>query len=195
MLSPASRTDEGRVVQTDTRNREVRLNRALEEVDKYKRLLEETSEAAKGGQQGAHTDLQRLRQDNKKCECCLTNLPPVYLRLPCTSVHSHHSPPSRHSRLTHTHLTPPCSSLAMGVVWAEPDTPPVGYRATSCLTEAYWGCGEGRLERQKAELMAAFKKQMKLIDVLKKQKVHLEAARMLAFTEAEFAATLEARFQ
>ena len=45
----------------------MRLNRALEEVDKYKRLLEEASEAAKGGQQGAQTDLQRLRMENKKC--------------------------------------------------------------------------------------------------------------------------------
>lgn len=44
----------------------MRLNRALEEVDKYKRLLEEASEAAKGGQQGAQTDLQRLRMENKK---------------------------------------------------------------------------------------------------------------------------------
>lgn len=42
------------------------MNRALEEVDKYKRLLEEASEAAKGGQQGAQTDLQRLRMENKK---------------------------------------------------------------------------------------------------------------------------------
>ena len=44
-----------------------------------------------------------------------------------------------------------------------------------------------RLSQQKADLLLAVKKQFKLIDILKKQIVHLEAARMLAFTEDEFA--------
>lgn len=42
------------------------------------------------------------------------------------------------------------------------------------------------------ELVAAFKKQMKLVDVLKKQKIHMEAARMLQFAEEDFVKTLDA---
>ena len=47
------------------------------------------------------------------------------------------------------------------------------------------------LQKQKSELINAYKKQMKLIDVLRKQKLHLEASRMLNFTQEEFMKVLD----
>ena len=47
------------------------------------------------------------------------------------------------------------------------------------------------LKRQKTELITAFKKQLKLIDILKRQKIHLESSRLLQFTEEEFLKTLD----
>eukprot|EP00232_Nephroselmis_pyriformis_P008724 CAMPEP_0182885954 /NCGR_PEP_ID=MMETSP0034_2-20130328/19918_1 /TAXON_ID=156128 /ORGANISM="Nephroselmis pyriformis, Strain CCMP717" /LENGTH=338 /DNA_ID=CAMNT_0025019243 /DNA_START=37 /DNA_END=1053 /DNA_ORIENTATION=+ len=104
---------ERKAQEADVRSRDVRLNRALEEVEKYKRVLQESKMNERDGKDGVRRDLDRLAGENKK------------------------------------------------------------------------------LERQKAELLAAFRKQMKLVDVLKKQKIHLEAARVLTFTEAEFMKTLD----
>ncbi len=46
------------------------------------------------------------------------------------------------------------------------------------------------LEKQRNDLLSAFRKQMKLIDILKRQRMHVEASRLLSFTEEEFLKTL-----
>ncbi|XP_023707704.1 testis-expressed protein 9-like, partial [Cryptotermes secundus] len=48
-----------------------------------------------------------------------------------------------------------------------------------------------RLEKQKSELLLGFKKQMQLIDNLKKQKVHLQAASMMQFSKEELLKLLD----
>lgn len=47
------------------------------------------------------------------------------------------------------------------------------------------------LDRQKQDLITAFKKQTKLIDILKRQKLHVEAARLVCFSEDEFQSLLD----
>ena len=97
----------------ELRGKDVRLNRALEELERYRSQLREMREARDGQGHDARSEAQRLAAEN------------------------------------------------------------------------------ARLRKRQADLILAFKKQAKLIDVLKRQKLHVEAARMLAFTEEEFSRTLE----
>ncbi|CAH8456979.1 unnamed protein product [Schistosoma rodhaini] len=48
-----------------------------------------------------------------------------------------------------------------------------------------------RLEKQKSELISTFKKQMKLIDILRRQKMLIEASKCLQITEDEFLKALD----
>ena len=47
------------------------------------------------------------------------------------------------------------------------------------------------IEKKNKDLLHGFRVQMQLIDVLKRQKIHIEASRMLAFTEKEFQSVLD----
>ena len=47
------------------------------------------------------------------------------------------------------------------------------------------------LEKQRNELLLGFKKQLKLVDILKRERTHLEAAQLFHYTQNEFMKTLE----
>lgn len=48
-----------------------------------------------------------------------------------------------------------------------------------------------KLERMRAELVTAVKKQFKLISLLKKQKTHIESSAALGFSEEEYIKALD----
>ena len=98
---------------SEQRSKDVRLHRALEELEKHRAMLRELREDREGAGQGARAEAQKLAAEN------------------------------------------------------------------------------ARLKKRQGELLLAFKKQMKLIDVLKRQKLHVEAAQLLSFTEAQLSQTLE----
>ena len=50
-----------------------------------------------------------------------------------------------------------------------------------------------QLEHQSSELLLAFKKQSRLVEVLRRQRAHLEASRALELTEQEFLRLLDLR--
>ncbi|XP_066885897.1 testis-expressed protein 9 isoform X2 [Kogia breviceps] len=116
---------------------EVRLNRALEEAEKYK------------------LELSKLKQNNKEAN-------------------------------TVQNFTP--SKVHHGGGMFDLDIANEEHKKIEVLKSE-----NKKLERQKGELMIGFKKQLKLIDVLKRQKMHIEAAKMLSFTEEEFMKALEWR--
>lgn len=92
---------------------EVRLNRALEDVERYKSQLQKDKNSNKESAENDRREMERLRLDNK------------------------------------------------------------------------------RLERLKNEMNTVFKKQQKLISILKRQILHIEAAKLLSFTEEEFVRALD----
>ncbi len=102
-----------KVAGAEARSKDVRLNRALEELERHKTTIRQLREDRDGAGQGARTEATRLAAENT------------------------------------------------------------------------------RLRKRTSELLLAFKKQAKLIDVLKRQKLHVEAATLLSFTEEEFTKTLE----
>ena len=106
-------TKRERAGQADTRSKDVRLNRALEELERTRAQLRQLKDERDGAGSGAKLEVQRLAAENT------------------------------------------------------------------------------RLRKRQSELILAFKKQAKLIDVLKRQKLHVEAATLLSFTEEEFSKTLE----
>ncbi len=48
-----------------------------------------------------------------------------------------------------------------------------------------------QLRKQRATLLAAVRKQQRLVELVRQQRLHVEAARVLGFAEDEFVRTLE----
>ncbi|PIK45906.1 putative testis-expressed sequence 9 protein [Apostichopus japonicus] len=150
-----------------------RLNRShqsqVSQIDKYKKLAEE----AKRKNDGLETQLSGLRKELETIK-----------RSQKSSASTHSATEVRLNRALEE-VEKYKSELQRAKLSSRESSEGDKRRTEQLLAE------NRRLEKQKNELMAGFKKQLKLIDVLKKQKMHIEAAKMLSFTEEEFVKALE----
>ena len=154
-----------RAVEGDLNTRNARLNRALEEVQRYRKLLEDAKVCTTWRLQCA----RYMASEQAVCWC----MDAVHLQ-------------GMHTQRRHWGWCYWCEMHWRLLQVREQSQQSVAQAEHQRVLQH-----NKKLERQKAELLAAFKKQIKLIDTLKRQKVHIEAAQMLQFTEAEFVAALE----
>lgn len=155
---------ERRAGEAEARSRDVRLQRALEEVEKYKAMLADV-----------RTQVMDVIMGSEPRHSCQVK-EDIWIRMPHMIVHCVSYMTWTHSSESLLPSFPQEKEGARDVTRAEHNR---------ILAE------NKRLERQRAELVVAFKKQLKLIDVLKRQRLHLEASRALQFTEQEFLQTLD----
>jgi hypothetical protein len=158
-----NRERDQRAMDTDLKARNGRLNRALEEVQRYRSLLEEAKV--------------------RPWQCCVIILWPLPLPV-CFQAGETSLACIDHERLRDL-VWPPLSeavdSSRRTLQVSQKNQHSVAQGDYQRLVEQ-----KAKLEKQKAELLAGFKKQMKLIDVLRRQKVHIETARALQLTEQDF---------
>ncbi|EDO38569.1 predicted protein [Nematostella vectensis] len=147
-----------------------KTNSALQsQIDKYKKLYEESKQKSDGLEQqlnATRKELDGLQRDQKAAS---SNKNVVEVRL------------NRALEETEKYKT----ALQKAKTQSKDSSEQERRRVEQLMAE------NKRLEKQKNELMAGFKKQMKLVDVLKRQKMHIEAAKLLQFTEEEFVKALD----
>lgn len=164
-------TLEGRVKEAEEERGRLQRTNATQQtqIDKYKRLAEDTkrkSDALETQLTGLRKELDEVRRTQKK------------------SATSHSATEVRLNRALEE-VEKYKSDLQRMKTTSRESSDGERRRVEQLVAE------NKRLEKQKNELMSGFKKQLKLIDVLKRQKMHIEAAKMLAFTEEEFVKALE----
>ncbi|XP_062601244.1 testis-expressed protein 9-like [Saccostrea cucullata] len=154
----------------EERGRMHRTNAAQQsQMDKYKKIAEEArskSESVEGQLTAVRKELEQMKRQQKQ-QTTSQSATEVRLNRALEEIEKYKEQLSRHKSTS------------------KESTEQERKRLDQLVTD------NKRLEKQKNELMAGFKKQLKLIDVLKRQKMHIEAAKMLSFSEEEFVKALE----